>query len=97
MIFYSLDQFKISTYRYPKKEPSRNFNLSNLQIERRITSNFRAQEWLNEAKMQNVFRKINGCMLENKPLELTTIGINNTPYRKLITEETIIQNKKSCN
>lgn len=81
----------------PKRKSLVNSLIFDRGLERKVASSFRAQEWIRDAKMQNVFRKINGCVQEQKPLNLTTIGINRTPYRRLLEEETMVKNEKSCN
>ena len=76
----------ISTYRYPKKGISGN-TFSCECVVRKVNPTIRTEEWIKEAKVGVLFKKIAINMKEGKPIEFDGIGINNTPYSKLMNSE----------
>ncbi|CAI2362824.1 unnamed protein product [Moneuplotes crassus] len=54
---------------------------------RRVKSVVKAKDWLEKAKMYNIFSKVSAAVKKNEPLELDTIGINNTPYVEILKQK----------
>ena len=54
---------------------------------RKTVPTYKTEEWVRDAKIGILFKKISTCMKEGKAIEFEGFGINNTPYSKLVQDE----------
>jgi len=73
-----------------KKKFLVSYNIFNCLV-RRMKSNFYAQKWMREVRLDNIFKKIANSVQKDQPVKIDSIGLIRTPYNDLMIDENRIQ------
>ena len=64
---------------------------------RKVNPSYKTEEWIREAKIGVLFKKISSWLKEGKSIKFEEFGIKTTPYSKLIQDESKPKKDIMCN